>query len=147
MTEVSFRFNVPDRLAYACRYLRKAARAGRPVAAVAPANRLDELDRALWRFEPTEFVPHVRLAAGAAPAALHAPTPVWLVERAADAPLRSVLLNLGDDAPEGLEAYERLVEIVSADPGDRAGARRRWRHYESLGCAIESHDAAEEGQT
>ena len=144
MVEVSFRFNVPDRLGYACRYLRKAARAGRVVAAVGPAERLAELDRALWRFEPTEFVPHVRLRAGAAPLPLHAPTPVWLVERAGDAPARKLLLNLGDDAPEGFEAFERLVEIVSTTPEDRSAARRRWRRYESLGCAIESHDAAEE---
>jgi DNA polymerase III subunit chi len=49
MTEISFRFNVADRLGYACRYLRKAARAGRTAAATAPAPQLADLDRALWR--------------------------------------------------------------------------------------------------
>jgi DNA polymerase-3 subunit chi len=144
VTEISFRFNVPDRLAYACRYLRKAARAGRTAVAVAPAERLAQLDRALWRFDPTDFVPHVRLASGARPSPLHAATPVWLVERAADAPSRGLLLNLGDEAPAGFEDFERVVELVSTDPGDRSSARARWRQYQAQGHALESHDVGEE---
>jgi DNA polymerase-3 subunit chi len=144
VTEISFRVNVPDRLGYACRYLRKAAKAGRPAAAVAPAERLVQLDRALWRFDPTEFVPHVLLKAGERPSPLHAATPVWLVERAADAPTHALLVNLGDEPPEGFETFERVVEIVSADGDDRGPARGRWRHYQSRGYKLESLDAGDD---
>ena len=58
MTEIAFHVNVPDRLAYACRLLRKAVRQGARVAVTAPPATLRGLDRALWTFEPTEFVPH-----------------------------------------------------------------------------------------
>lgn len=146
MTEVSFRFNVPDRLGYAWRYLRKAARAGRPAAAVGPLERLEPLSRALWRHPPTEFVPHVLLRAGARPQPQHAPTPLWLVERAADAPQAGLLLNLGDEPPEGFERFERVVEIVSTDAAERESGRQRWRHYQSRGYTIERHDASGEGE-
>src|SRR2546430_15615154 len=69
MTEVQFHFNVPDRLLYACRLLRKALRSGASgVAVTAPAPTLATLDRLLWTFDPQEFIPHVLLRAGEAPA-------------------------------------------------------------------------------
>ena len=40
MTEVTFHFNVPDKLGYACRLLRKAYAAGGPVGVVAPPDTL-----------------------------------------------------------------------------------------------------------
>ena len=48
MTEVTFHFNVPDKLGYACRLLRKAYAAGGPVGVVAPPDTLRALDTALW---------------------------------------------------------------------------------------------------
>jgi len=36
--------------------------------------------------------------------------------------------------------FERLVEIVSTDDGDRAAARARWKHYASRGYQIEKHE-------
>ena len=38
MTEVAFHFNVPDRLAYTCRLVRKAYAAGGRTVVVAPAG-------------------------------------------------------------------------------------------------------------
>ena len=42
---------------------------------------------------------------------------------------REVLLNLGPDMAAGWEAFERVVEIVSAEPADADAGRARWRHY------------------
>ena len=56
MTEVEFHFNVPDRLVYACRLLRKAARKRVGVAVIAPPPTLDSFDRLLWTFGDTDFV-------------------------------------------------------------------------------------------
>ena len=58
MTEVEFHVNVPDRLQYACRLLRKAYRQGARVLVRAPAPRLMRLDRELWTFVEREFLPH-----------------------------------------------------------------------------------------
>jgi DNA polymerase III subunit chi len=140
MTEVAFHFNVGDPLGYACRLLRKALRAGAQVAVVAPPDRLRELDGALWSFDALEFLPHVRLAAGAQPPARLSATPLWLVERAADAPPVPVLVNLCEEVAPGFESFERLIEIVGSDEADRQAGRQRWKHYTDRGYAIERHE-------
>ena len=146
MTEISFRFKVDDRIGSACRYLRKIQRARRVAVVTGPPEVLERLDRTLWSFEAADFVPHVRLRAGEAAQPRHAPTPIWLVERAADAPHHAVLVNLGDAPPEGFESFERVVEIVSTEASDRHAARQRWRHYQARGYKLESHEASDGGQ-
>ncbi len=140
MTHVRFHFNVADSTDYACRLLRKATRQGAKVAVTGPARALAGLDRALWSFDALEFVPHIVLAPGQVLTERLRATPVCLVEAPADAPTREVLVNLGPDAPEGFEAFERVVEIVSLDEGDRAAARARWRAYAAMGATIERHE-------
>jgi DNA polymerase-3 subunit chi len=142
MTEVSFHFNVPHRLGYACRLLRKASRQGARVVVVAPAATLVELDRALWNFDPIEFVPHVRVLGSAVLPAQLRDTPVQLVEDAARASHQQVLLNLGNELVQGFESFERVLEVVSADPAERVAARVRWKHYAARGYTIERHEVA-----
>ena len=144
MTEVTFHFNVTDRLAYACRLLRKATRQGARVAVTAGSETLSKLDKALWTFEPNDFVPHVRLPPGATPTQRLLPTPIWLVEQLADAPQRSVALNLGLEMPQGFESFERMIEIVSLGEEDRQAGRERWKHYTGRGYAITRHEVSDE---
>jgi DNA polymerase-3 subunit chi len=140
MTEVDFHFKAPDRLAYSCRLLRKASRLGSGVAVTGPSALLDALDRQLWTFEDTEFLPHLRLPKAVEPAPRLRPTPVWLVDEALQAAHLPVLLNLGDEPAAGFESFERLIEVVSDDPGEREAARRRWRHYAQRGYTIRPHE-------
>lgn len=137
MTEVAFHFNAPDKLAYACRLLRKAAGMGSRVAVTAEADFLQRLDTALWTFSPLDFVPHATDKQG--PALLEA-SPVVLLGSVLDAPHQQVLLNLGESVPEGFERFERLIEVVSLDDADRSRARERWKHYAARGYAIERKD-------
>jgi DNA polymerase-3 subunit chi len=140
MTEVSFHFNVPDRLDYVCRFLRKAVRKGATVVVHAAPPTLAALDRALWSFDPIDFVPHVRLQPGEAPPTRLASTPVWLAESGTDPGHHDVLLNLCDDPPAGFESYARVIEIVSREPGQREAARLRWKHYAGRGYPIVRHE-------
>ena len=143
MTRVSFHFNVPHRLGYACRLLRKATRQNARVTVTGPAATLAELDRVLWSFDPIEFVPHLLLRAGEpVPGRLQA-TPVCLAPDLGGALHHDVLLNLGAEAPAGFESFERLVEIVSTDEADRAAARARWKHYAARGYQIDKHEVEE----
>ena len=144
LTEVSFHFNVPDRTEYACRLLRKATRQGAKVVVTGPGDVLSGLDRALWVFDPIEFVPHALLRRHQ-PAPPHwLDTPVWLLVDSAAAVHHDVLLNLGHEAPAGFESFARLIEIVSADDeNDRAAARARWKHYASRGYTIVRHEAVQ----
>jgi DNA polymerase-3 subunit chi len=151
MTEVAFHFNLPDKLTYACRFLRKAVGSGARVLVVAgPDNEalLHQLDQALWTFSAQEFLPHC--TAQAAPAVLTA-SPLLLADSvattmqpqvAAHWPQADVLLNLGEGVPPGFESFLRLIELVSLDDADRQAARARWKHYQERGYPLVRHDIA-----
>lgn len=138
MTEVAFHFNAPDKLAYACRLLRKAVGSGARVVVNAPPGVLRQLDALLWTFSQLDFIPHALLPGEAR---VVAASPVLLCESLADElPHRQVLLNLGDAVPQGFEQFERVIEVVSLDETDRQLARSRWRQYAETGHAIVRHD-------
>lgn len=142
MTEVMFHLDVPDRLAYACRLLRKAQGLGSKVVVSAPEATLARLDRLLWTFEALDFVPHVHVASGASVAPRLSATPVWLVQAVGQAPHHQVLLNLGDELVEGFESFERVIEIVPTEEAPKQAARQRWKHYAERGYAMKKHTAA-----
>lgn len=139
MTEVAFHFNVPDKLAYGCRLLRKAWGSGARVVVTAEPDTLERLDMMLWTFSALEFVPHCRLTA---PAATLAASPVLLAPRLEDCPHHEVLVNLGQDVPDGFERFQRFIELVAVADADRAAARSRWKHYADRGYAMKRHDLA-----
>jgi DNA polymerase-3 subunit chi len=141
MTGVEFHSKVPDVVGYTCRLLRKAMRKGSRAAVTGPRDALAQLDRALWHFDPLEFIPHVRLPEGAKPEPRLAITPIWLVESIADAPVHEVLVNLGPAIAPGFESYERVLEIVGREPDAVQAGRVRWRHYKERGYALSNHEA------
>jgi DNA polymerase-3 subunit chi len=140
MTEVAFHFNVPDKLGYACRLLRKAHAAGSRVVVTGAPDDLRTLDVQLWTFAPAEFIPHCYLPA--ADAAVVDASPVLLADAPRGTPHQEVLVNLGSGLPEGFERFERLIELVTQEEDDRQQARRRWKHYADRGYAITRHDLA-----
>jgi DNA polymerase-3 subunit chi len=139
MSEVSFHTGVPERLSYLCRLLRKAQQTGARIGVVGPSPLLDRLDRELWTFAALEFVPHVRLRAGRTLPPRLADTPIQLSEAASELPHREVLLNIGADMPEGFEAFERVLEVVSQDPEQVQSGRQRYKRYEQLGHTLTHH--------
>ena len=139
MTEVMFHFNVPDKVHYACRLLRKIQASGVRVGVLADAATLRELDTALWTFSALDFVAH---CSADAPAAMRQAAPIVLALDGQALDARPVWVHLGQALPGGFERAERLIELVSADPGDRALGRERWRHYKQRGYPIQTHDAA-----
>ena len=140
MTEVAFHFNAPDKWAYACRLLRKAANAGARVVVVAEPEALVQLDSQLWTFAAVEFIAHCRWPAQ--PQELLA-SPVVLCESLERDLLQThhqVLVNLGETVPAGFESCERVIEVVTLDEQDRQSARVRWKHYADRGYSITRHD-------
>ena len=140
MTRVDFHFNAADKLAYACRLVRKAWRTGARVVVTGEAAQLRDLDIALWTFAPLEFLPHCH--AGAQGESVQARSPVVLAEAPRSAPHHDVLVNLGDAVPEGFERFERLIEVVTPDEQDRQQARARWKHYAGRGYNVDRRDLA-----
>ncbi|HYD77168.1 DNA polymerase III subunit chi [Ramlibacter sp.] len=141
MTEVAFHFNAPDKLGYACRLLRKVYGTGAHAVVTGDEDLLRELDIALWSFSALDFLPHCHGSAQGQ--RVQARSPIVLVPSVRSAPHQQVLVNLGGSVPEGFERFERLVEVVSGDPGDRQLGRRRWRHYKDRGYAVDQYDVGQ----
>ena len=140
MTEIAFHFNAPDKLAYACRLLRKAVNAGSRVVVTGDAPSLQALDTLLWTFSPHEFLAHCRAGS---PAEQLMASPIVLaakIEGGPELPHYQVLLNLGNEVVAGYERFERTIEVVTLDDEDRQLARQRWKHYAARGYSITRHD-------
>lgn len=141
MTEVAFHFNAPDKLAYACRFARKAVRHDMRVVITGAEGDLRALDRMLWHMGPTDFVAH---CLDDADEELRLASPVLLVRDSSDmrnGRHRELLLNLGEAVPEGYGEFAKVVEVVSrSDEADRQSARARWRYYAAQGHQIVRHD-------
>lgn len=136
MTEVAFHFNAPQKLAYACRLLRKAYLKGARLVVLVPDEQVHELDQALWLMAPGDFVPH---STPADAPAVQDRSPIRLVTAVPDA-VQGVLVNLRDELLPGFERFERVIEVVTLDEDDRARARQRWRQYEAAGMKPQKHD-------
>lgn len=139
MTRIDFHSNVPDKLAYACRLVRKArAAACRVVLLAKDRGQLAALDDALWTFSELDFLPHVM-----AGNALAEKTPIILAASdAVEVPHHHILINLSETTPAHFARFERMFEIVSADDADKAGGRERYRFYQQRGYPL-THFVAE----
>ncbi len=141
MTEVAFHFGAPDKIAYTCRLLRKAASSGAKVVVLAESSVGARLDAELWDLSPVDFVPH---CADSSSESVLRHSPIVLTARE-DLPTtfaNPVLVQLGQTIPSCVATYPRVIEVVSLDESDRAQARQRWKSYAALGIPIQKHDLA-----
>ena len=140
MTRIDFHSNVPDKIAYACRLVRKArAQNLRVVMMAEDAAQLQKLDEMLWTFSELDFLPHVT-----ADSPLAAQTPIVLMDldnSAAELPHHQILVNLSQQPPSNFARFERMFEIVSRDDSDRSAGRERYRHYQQRGYPLTHYDA------
>ncbi len=140
MTEITFHFNAPDKMDYACRFLRKAYNLQAKVMVTGSVQNLEHLDQALWTLSAPDFIPHCMLGA---PEYVVSRSPIVLADRVSDLhalPHHQMLLNLEDVVPQGFEKFERVIELVSMEKLDREFARARWKTYQDRGYAIIQHD-------
>jgi len=137
MTSIDFYFNAPDRLQVACRLAGKAMKQNQRVLIYAPQPELAaRIDKMLWTWPATGFVPHC---------AVHAPlareTPV-LIASGDETPVGcEILLNLDADCPPHFERFPRLLEVT--DAAGREAGRSRYRFYKERGYRIANHDLAQ----
>lgn len=139
MTEINFYTAVANPLAAAARLTGKAFSQGRRVRVLTPdAAATDELDRRLWQWPATGFLPHCRLAHPLADE-----TPIIVDHSPEHRGRADVLINLQAAPPPFFARFERLVEIVSVDDDAVAAGRERWRYYKSRGYELKQHNLAE----
>jgi DNA polymerase-3 subunit chi len=136
MTQIDFYTHVGNKLNVACRLAAKAHTQGLRVAVLcADAATAQNFDRMLWTVSPLAFVPHCQAAHP-----LAARTPVVIDHEGVAAAHDEVLLNLRAEWPPVFSRFQRLIEIVSQDDADRAGARSRYKFYRDRGYEIRTHD-------
>ena len=139
MTRIDFHSNVPNKIAYACRLVRKARNANFQVVILARDDaQLAELDEALWTFSEQDFLPHVMMDD-----ALAAQTPILLTAtQAMEAPHHQILINLSDTPPDHFARFERMFEVVSSNEADKSSGRERYSYYKQRGYPL-THFVAE----
>ncbi|HYY62533.1 MAG TPA: DNA polymerase III subunit chi [Burkholderiales bacterium] len=136
MTTVEFYFNAADRLQVACRLAAQALAGGERLLVYAPEPELAaRLDRLMWTWPATGFLPHCAAHDPLAPE-----TPVLIAANERSPADCHVLLNLGAECPPHFARFERLLEVVGTDETEREAARSRYRLYKSRGYGIANHD-------
>ena len=136
MTQIDFYTHVGNKLHVACRLAAKAYAQGLRVAVLCPdAATAQTFDRMLWTASPLAFVPHCR-----AGHPLAARTPIVVDHEGVTPSHDEVLLNLCAEWPPVFSRFQRLIEIVSQDDGDRSSARTRFKFYRDRGYEIRSHN-------
>lgn len=93
----------------------------------------EAIDELLWAFDDDAFIPH-QLAGDDD----DANTAVLIVPPGIDAADRPMVINLRETCPTG--HYDRVLEVVAADPAEREGSRTRWGEYKRLGVEVAKHD-------
>jgi DNA polymerase-3 subunit chi len=134
MTEIDFYSGGGDRLHTACRLAAKVVRQGLKLMIYTPdMAEAERLDKLLWTFSSTDFIPHCR-----AEDRLADVTPVILSRQATNSS-HDVLLNLDVEHPPFFSRFQRVIEIAGITPEDTQAARKRYRFYQDRGYEIRHH--------
>jgi DNA polymerase-3 subunit chi len=136
MTQIDFYTHVDDKLRIACVLSAKAFSQGLQVFVCCPDRETaHRFDRMLWTTPAIGFTPHCAAGDPLAPV-----TPILVDHEGAAPPHDEVLLNLRAESPSFFSRFQRLIEIVGLDDGDRTQARSRFRYYRDAGYEIRTHD-------
>jgi DNA polymerase-3 subunit chi len=118
-----------------CELAKKAHAANLPTLVLArDTAQAEALDDLLWSFDADEYLPHQIAGMDES----DDDTPILIATPDMDIPARPLLVNLRDAAPAG--TFDRVLEVVPADPSARGPLRERWKHYQALGFAVNKFD-------
>ena len=98
------------------------------------AAQAEAIDDLMWSFDPDAYLPH-QIAGSDEEDEL---TPILILTPDTDSPMRPMVINLRDAAVEG--DFERVLEVVPADPAARTPLRERWKQYQARGLDLNKHD-------
>ncbi|MDD5385133.1 MAG: DNA polymerase III subunit chi [Gallionella sp.] len=136
MTKIDFYTGSTDKLRTACQLSHKAMQSGVRVALSTPdAATADALDKLLWQFPATAFIPHCRSDAEEA-----AQCPVVLNSGNDKFPHYDLLISLHDECATFFSRFERVIEIVGQDAEDSRLGRERFKFYRDRGYELSHID-------
>ncbi len=123
---------------FVCRLVEKAWRSGHRVYVHMPDDdAVARLDRLMWSYRQDSFLPHEPCTALDTQ-----PTAPVLIGSTPAGPAHEteMLVNTGPGLPPFQGRFQRVAEIVSADPGERAAGRERYRHYRQQDVELHFHE-------
>ena len=141
MTKVDFYTGSSDKLRTACQLSHKAMQNGLRVLLHTPDDHVaDSLDKLLWHYPATAFIPHCRSNAPEA-----ADMPVVLGHDGATFPHSELLISLHTECLPFFSRFERLIEIVGLEEEDKRRGRERFKFYKDRGYEMRHFDLAQSG--
>lgn len=118
-----------------CELAKRALAAGQATLILARDDgQAEALDALLWEFDENAYLPH-QIAGTDEDDDV---TPLLIVPPGAVSADRPLVINLRDEIAPG--QYERVLEVVPADPAAREPLRQRWRAYQERGFVLNKHD-------
>ena len=134
-------------LRLACRITEKAIKRKRSVYLHSESETdAKKLDGLLWTFSQGSFVPHQLIGKNTEPRFDEA---VLIGHRNLTSQLKKnseishkwdLMINLTTEVPEFFSRYDRVAEVVDADPLRREGGRDRFRFYRERGYELTTHN-------
>jgi DNA polymerase-3 subunit chi len=135
VTKVDFYTGSEDKLRTACQLSQKAMQNGLRVLLHAPDEATaDKLDKLLWHFPATAFLPHCRSHEADA-----ATMPI-VIGCDQSFPHSELLISLHNASLPFFSRFERVIEIVSQDDDDARLGRERYIFYKDRGYELRHFD-------
>lgn len=97
----------------------------------------DKLDKLLWHFPATAFIPHCHSNSEEAEK-----MPVVLIHNSDKFPHHDLLISLHNECVSYFSRFERVIEIVSTDVEDSCLGRERYKFYKDRGYELRHIDLA-----
>ena len=136
MTKIDFYTGSTDKLRTACQLSHKAMQNSVRVILSAPdAATTDALDKLLWHYPTTAFIPHCKSDSEAA-----ATMPVVLNSGSENFPHHDLLISLHSEWMPLFSRFERVIEIIGSDAEDRRMGRERYKLYRDRGYELRHID-------
>ncbi len=137
MTKIDFYTGSEDKLRTACQLSHKAMQNGLRVLLHAPDDTTaDKLDKLLWHFPATAFMPHCHCHEA------DAVTMPVVIGRGEAFPHSELLISLHNECVTFFSRFERVIEIVGNDAEDAKLGRARFKFYRDRGYEITHTDLA-----
>ena len=137
MTKVDFYTGSTDKLRTACKLSHKAMQNGMRVLLHTPDESVtNALDKLLWHYPATAFIPHCRIHeehAANTPALSLSKWPVLLGHGGETFPHSEVLISLHTTCLPFFSRFARVIEIISQDAEDARLGRERYKFYKDRG--------------
>ncbi len=155
MTKVDFYTGTADKLRTACQLSHKAMQHGlRTVISLPDAASCDALDKLLWQYPDTAFIPHahcnytdVDQESALNPEIVEGSKwPVVLSHDNDKFPHYDLLISLHDECMPFFSRFERVAEIVGTSENESRQGRERFKFYRDRGYELRHFDLARENQ-